>query len=393
MPTSWNQEDNGVWQLTDDAPSGKRALMYIKTRNTGGNIQLFASSEDSIYQNRYVIENSGFNDKGGNGCYVLAQQDLDAAVDLVYIKVWNTGSGKVEVHTCPSSGSYRKQFAHVVTCFDPEWDGIWTMSESYGSLVYIKTRNTKSGRVEVKVASRDSDYKKQTRDIVTPFSVAEANDGTFCIAPGGFQDARPGTTATYTDAGIYFIKHKNVRKVQVSRFFNDTGQHETYESSLDADDNGQWSIGPGNNLWYIENRNTSSGMIEFYAVEAKWQSSFYDWARNIKIEGTKITAESETRESIRWSHWKTATIDLDKAFGNDNGWFKLGSGGFTTSAQNIRIERTMLKADLKNNNGNWQPAQIDLADHLANNDGDWNLNALLKFNDSILRGFLGGVQV
>jgi hypothetical protein len=97
----------------------------------------------------------------------------------VFIKTKNTGSGKVELFEIP--GPDYKQAPSVAT---PTWfspadanNGWFQMAGS--TLVFIKTKNTGSGKVEL-FEIPGPDY-KQAPSVATPtwFSPADANNGWF----------------------------------------------------------------------------------------------------------------------------------------------------------------------------------------------------------------------
>ncbi|EXL66585.1 hypothetical protein FOPG_17257 [Fusarium oxysporum f. sp. conglutinans race 2 54008] len=50
-----------------------------------------------------------------------------------------------------------------------------------GDLVYIKTRNTGTGKIEYHVASKESRYQSFTKQVGTDFAVED--NGTWCLAP------------------------------------------------------------------------------------------------------------------------------------------------------------------------------------------------------------------
>ena len=78
--------------------------------------------------------------------------------DLVYIKTSNTSTKKVELHVASESSTYQKFILQTRTTFNPETDGTWMMADYTKhvepDLVFIKTANTGTGKVEVHIAQK-----------------------------------------------------------------------------------------------------------------------------------------------------------------------------------------------------------------------------------------------
>jgi hypothetical protein len=76
---------------------------------------------------------------------------------LVFIKTNNTPSGRVEVHVAAGLSNYQTRILEVPTTFANENDGAWLMTDwdrdGVQDLIFIKTNNTPNGHVEVHVAS------------------------------------------------------------------------------------------------------------------------------------------------------------------------------------------------------------------------------------------------
>ena len=105
--------------------------------------------------------------------------------DLIFIKTGNTGTGRVEVHVASGASQYQQRIWESGSTFLPETDGTWMMADFTGDgkvndLIYIKTAHCGSCRVEVHVASAASGYK--TRVLETPTVFLPRNDGTWTMA-------------------------------------------------------------------------------------------------------------------------------------------------------------------------------------------------------------------
>ncbi|KAK9413948.1 hypothetical protein SUNI508_11524 [Seiridium unicorne] len=73
--------------------------------------------------------------------------------------------------------------------------------------------------------------------------------------------------------------------------------------------------------------------------------------------------------------WVDAEINLNDHIGNENGRFAWDSAGFADSAEDIRISVEgdgpvcILRARLRNENGDYQDSDLNLSERMANNDG------------------------
>ncbi|KAG2027857.1 hypothetical protein GB937_000302 [Aspergillus fischeri] len=173
LGTTFWPEDNGVWQLIDADGDGRDDLVYIKTRNTGtGRVEVHIASAASNFQTRIKEVGTTFLPED-NGNWQMADFDGDGILDLIYIKTRNTGTGRVEVHVASGASNYQTRVQEVGTTFYPEDNGVWQMIDFNRDrkldLVYIKTRNTGTGRVEVHVASGASTYQTRVQEVGTTF--------------------------------------------------------------------------------------------------------------------------------------------------------------------------------------------------------------------------------
>ncbi|KAB8073359.1 hypothetical protein BDV29DRAFT_191790 [Aspergillus leporis] len=172
--TTFVSEDNGTWQLIDADGDGRPDLVYIKTRNTGtGRVEVHIASASSNYQTRILETGTTFYPED-NGVWQMADFDRDGKLDLIYIKTRNTGTGKVEVHVASGASNFLRRIQDVGTTFYPEDNGVWQMvdfdRDGKLDLAYIKTRNTGTGKVEVHIASGSSTYNTRVQEVGTTFS-------------------------------------------------------------------------------------------------------------------------------------------------------------------------------------------------------------------------------
>src|SRR3954470_4709481 len=92
--------------------------------------------------------------------------------------------------TRPGRAATRTAGGHWASRFrtDEAGNGTWLVADMDGDgaldLVYVKTKNTASGRVEVYYASAADGYQRRTGGY-TPFDVADGPNGTWQVVPAG----------------------------------------------------------------------------------------------------------------------------------------------------------------------------------------------------------------
>ncbi|KAL9562740.1 hypothetical protein ACKAV7_013124 [Fusarium commune] len=243
--TAFNIENNGVWTFADVDGNGTQDLVYIKTRNTGTNkIEVHAVSRESGFQ-KFIIQTGTIFDIEDNGTWLMQDYTGDGKADLVYIKTRNTGTRKIEVHVADAASRYQRFVLQTGTVFNIEDNGVWTMSAK-GDLVYIKTRNTGTGKIEYHVASKESRYQSFTKQVGTDFAV-EDNE----------------TQANMVEA------HAVSAQSEFKARLIDTG------TGFNLEDNGTWlmtnHLGDPQrapDLTYIKTRATGTNKIEVHINEA-----------------------------------------------------------------------------------------------------------------------------
>jgi hypothetical protein len=196
-PTTFGNETDGTWLMAPwSAPGGKPDLIFIKTNGTpNGHVEVHVASAASDYQTRVFEKATTFANET-DGTWLMANwSNPGGPPDLIFIKTNNTPSGRVEVHVASAESEYQTRVLETPTTFANENDGIWLMTDwsnpgGKPDLVFIKTSNTPSGHVEVHIASAASNY--QTRVIETATTFVNESDGTWTMAtwlrPGGKPD-------------------------------------------------------------------------------------------------------------------------------------------------------------------------------------------------------------
>ncbi|KAL6821673.1 Cyanovirin-N [Trichoderma sp. SZMC 28015] len=100
--------------------------------------------------------------------------------------------------------------------------------------------------------------------------------------------------------------------------------------------------------------------------------SFSASAQNFWLEGGHILVATVADEE---GNWNDSRIDLNDFIGNEDGWFMWDGVNFAESANDIRLDGTLLTAELPMRDGGYRERQgIELNDRIA------NINGRLEFN-------------
>lgn len=364
--TSFNPEDNGVWTLADCNGDGTLDLCYIKTRNTGsGTIEVHWTTSESRFQEPYRSTGTCYQvQDGGNGTFLMQDFTGDGKADLVFIKTRNTGTNSIEVHVASADSNYQNFVWHSGSCFGVEDNGLWFMSDKK-DLVYVKTRNTGTNKIEYHVSSAASEYKQ--------FTVHEGSD--FAIEDNGTWTIAPTSSGAYPD--LYYIKTRETGTHMVEVHASSAGSAWKQRilstgTGFGMEDNGHWLMANWSHqerpdLVYIKTRNTGTNRVEVHVNEYKsvTPQPYVAASRNVALEGATLKAELQRNDGS----WREASIELDMVLGNIEGKFQWGQKQFSSSARNIRLNNTLVEAELRLSNGTWSTDSCDLSQRLMNNDG------------------------
>ncbi|KAI1851206.1 hypothetical protein JX266_003281 [Neoarthrinium moseri] len=100
--------------------------------------------------------------------------------------------------------------------------------------------------------------------------------------------------------------------------------------------------------------------------------NFFATSQDIRLEDRHILRARLQRVD---GEWVDAEINLNDHIGNDNGRFAWDSAGFADSAEDISVSVEgagpvcVLRARLRNESGEWQDSDLNLSERMANNDG------------------------
>lgn len=155
-------EDNGVWSMSDAGD-----LVYIKTRDTGTDtIEVHISSRSSGYKHWVTEQGTGFpvGDSESETWRVAPKSSSGQFPDLYYIKT-SGGVKHAEVHAVTAASIWKTHNIDVESAFPvgqiAEWMMVdWTHGD-YPDLAYIKVKNTGTGKVEVHIAQHGCGCSKE----------------------------------------------------------------------------------------------------------------------------------------------------------------------------------------------------------------------------------------
>jgi len=264
---------DGTWLMADYDRDSIADLIFVQTSNPGsGKVELHAVSAASNYQ-AFILDASTTFTPETDGVWTMADYDQDGIPDLVFIKTANTATGKVEVHIASGASNYLTRILETGTTFTPETDGVWMMADydkdGIPDLVFIKTSNTGTGLVEVHIASGKSVY--QTRILETGTTFKPESDGVW-------------TMADYDGDGVpdlVFIKTANTPSNMVEvHIASGKSQYQTRiletATAFAAETDGQWLMADYDkdgipDLVFIKTGSTSSGYVELHIASGKSQ--------------------------------------------------------------------------------------------------------------------------
>ncbi|KAK4184014.1 cyanovirin-n family protein [Podospora australis] len=102
--------------------------------------------------------------------------------------------------------------------------------------------------------------------------------------------------------------------------------------------------------------------------------SFHASAQNIRVDDGHILRATLDNGS---GEWVDAEFDLNQAIGNNDGNFEWGGNDFAGSAENISFDIEgdgvpILRAELRDMEGNLQARDLNLAERIGNNGGSFH---------------------
>ncbi|KAF9987715.1 hypothetical protein BGZ65_002229, partial [Modicella reniformis] len=302
-----------------------------------------------------------------NGVWSFADINGNGAQDLVYIKTRNTGTGKIEIHASDYESRFQTCTMNTNTVFDIDDNGAYLMQDWNGDgkadFVYIKTQNTGSGTVEVHVADAAS------RDLPSTPAPASATRKT-ASGPCELIYVRTQNTGSNGIQCHVVTKASNYQHLT---------QHTI--AGVVTDDNGTWCISPNRDdgipdLYYINPQNTWSGMAEVHVASVdRGQRSHV-----VRFPSYFAPGENGQWLMVNFTHQEQPDLAYIKTMNTVSGKVEVHitssqevvPQSYTLTSRNVRLDSNapnVLRADLRRNDGTWRDASIDLDMFLANIDG------------------------
>lgn len=152
--STFAEETDGTWSLLDFDGDGLLDLVFIKTANTGGTVEVYVASGASSFQT-FIYDHGSTFGLEIEGFWSLVPFASNA--DLCVIKSINTESDITEVHIASRDSEYETKLLDTKTIFGDQSDATWSLVDTRNTgvldLVLIRSQNTFSGFVEVYIAS------------------------------------------------------------------------------------------------------------------------------------------------------------------------------------------------------------------------------------------------
>ncbi|MBW4619637.1 MAG: hypothetical protein KME17_09810 [Cyanosarcina radialis HA8281-LM2] len=189
-------------EFQDSSPD----LVFIKVTNTGAGVQVLAANGANNFQSVFLNAFSAFPSDPFNGSYSLVDVNRDGFLDLVFIKVANTGAG-VQVQAASGADNFQSIILNAFSTLpsDP-FNGSYSLvdvnRDGFQDLVFIKVTNTGAG-VQVQAANGANNFQSL---VLNSFAVLPSDpfNGTYSLVDvnnDGFQDL-VFIKASNTGAGV-----------------------------------------------------------------------------------------------------------------------------------------------------------------------------------------------
>ncbi len=226
--------------------------IFIKTKHTGsGKVELFEIPGPNYQKQPTVATPTWFSPGDANNGWF----QMDGST-LVFIKTKHTGSGKVELFEIPGPNYQKQPTVATPTWFSPgDANNGWFQMDG-STLVFIKTKHTGSGKVELFEIPGPNYQKQPTVATPTWFSPGDANNGWFQM---------DGSTLVFIKT-----KHTGSGKVELFEIPGPNYQKQptvatpTWFSPGDA--NNGWFQMDGSTLVFIKTKHTGSGKVELFEI-------------------------------------------------------------------------------------------------------------------------------
>ena len=164
-----------IFVVTDRVVSQRPAHVLVGLSTASGRVELHIRTAASGFQSGADVATTFVVGDGGNGVFELVNGDI------VFIKTRNTGSGKIEVHRVSAANLSGPPVQDAATALSSAEAGNGTLQMSGNDLVYIKTRNTGGTRVELHVVDGGTNYTTFKVHTPTVFATSDADNGVWSV--------------------------------------------------------------------------------------------------------------------------------------------------------------------------------------------------------------------
>ena len=213
-----------------------------------------------------------------DGVWLMADFDGDGIPDLVFVKTANTPSGRVELHIASGASNYQTRILETVTAFPCEQDGNWLLMDCDHTgaldLVFIKTGPTPSGCVEVHIASGTSTYQNFIFQAPTTFTLETDGVWTMLKASGSDRPDLALIKTANTPSDTAEVHIASGQSGYVTRTLE-------VASIIPNSNAGTWTFcgysdGNERDLCFIQTNSTGTGDVELHIASAS--SRYSKWA-------------------------------------------------------------------------------------------------------------------
>ncbi|WP_018347958.1 hypothetical protein [Longispora albida] len=240
--------------IDESAPvSVNTDLNFIQTSGTGsGKVELRSATTSTGYSGAGTshITRFGTGAATANGSWQLS------ASELMFVQTTGTGSGKVELHNATAASGYATASTQAITYFSSadSGNGVWQMVGS--DLYFIKLRNTGSGKIEVHTATAASGYASGSHFVTRFGTGAAVDDGVWQISAGDLYFVKLRNTGT---------GKIELHLATGATGFTGAASYVTRFGTGPATADGTWQLA-GRDLYFVKVRNTGTGKIELHTA-------------------------------------------------------------------------------------------------------------------------------
>ncbi len=160
------------FQVIDTDHDNTPDLVAFKKSNTGSHAtEIHVLSGATNFQTFSLHTRTGLGETGAEAALSLVDLNNDGFLDLAYVKKFNTGSGKTEVHVLDGRSGFQTFLLHTATALAPtgsEADFRFVTLNGSLALAYVKKNATGSGWTELHLLSAALNFSAFLSQVATP---------------------------------------------------------------------------------------------------------------------------------------------------------------------------------------------------------------------------------